>query len=364
MKYIYPFAALLLFLTACKEEKKEEKEVVDRSNTDWVFHKLEGDVKSITTKSNKVLNTNLDLGETKHENSTAHNNELQFDENGVLILEKKLNSKGGAHEQITYKGRDRKLEQVQYISNKPGIKTIFGWDDTGEHNTSISRKNADNSQIDRKKMRYENGNLVEKMTYNGQDNPIDRITYIYDNNNNLVGENLYLGTEFVQIKNTYQYNDSNQKTANIRYNKESEVIFNTQYEYDEDNLTLKKVVNKDGEVEYLEEMVYDTKGNITAKITMDKFDTRKTAEKFEYDNNNNKISWLITKDGETSLKVTYRYNDEGDLLESHMIRGADNFTDKRTYTYTYDDEGNWTQKIITINDVPSFIEKRSIIYHN
>ena len=361
MKYIYPFAAIVLLLTACNDK---EVKPLDRTTTDWVDYKLEGDVKSVSIKSNEVMNDNLELGKTKHENPTEHDIELQFNEEGMLVLEKKLNSKGGPYEQITYNGKEQKLEQTQYVNNTPGIKTEFSWDETGQHNTAIIRRNPDNSQIDRKTMKYEKGKLVEKATFNKQDNPVDRMTYVYDKDGNLTEENLYLGTEIIQIRNLYKYNNKNQKVSDIRYDKDSNIIFHTEYEYDGDKLITKKVTNGNNETEYLEKMSYNAKGELEMKTTLDNFDGIETIERYEYDDNGNKISRTVEKNNELYMKVNYAYDEKGNLIKLAVMDNTENPVDTRTYTYTYDEKGNWTEKVITINGEKKFIEKRSIIYYN
>ena len=279
-------------------------------------------------------------------------------------MEKKSNKKGGPFEQVTYNGREHKIEQIQYVNDSPGIKTEFSWDETGKHNTAITRRNPDNSQIDRKAIKKEKGKLVEKITYNLQDNPIDRMTYMYDKNGNLTGENLYLGTEVIQIKNQYKYNSKNQKVTEARYDKDSNIIFTTEYEYDGDNLIIKKVTDKNGETEYMEKMSYTPKGELEIKTTLDSFDGTETIERFQYDNNGNKTSRIVEKNNEVSLKVKYKYNDKGLLEELAVIDSKENPVDTRAYTYTYDEKGNWIEKLITINGERKFIEKREITYYN
>ena len=362
MKYIYPLAAILLLLTACNDEKKVKP--LDRTTTDWAFYELEGDVKSVSIKSNELLNNNLEPGGMKHENPTEHDVELQFNEEGMLTLEKKLNSNGGPYEQITYNGREHKLQQVQYVNNNPGIKTDFTWDETEKNNTGITRRNPDNSQIDRKAMKYQKGKLVEKITYNLQDTPIDKLTYVYDDKGNLTGENLYLGTEVIQVKNLYKYNNKNQKVSEVRYDKDSKVIFSIQYQYEGDNLIVKEVSNGDGEIEYMEKMSYTPKGELEIKTTLDNFDGTETIERYEYDSKGRKTSRIIEKNNEVSLKVRYKYNDKGLLEELNVIDSKENPVDLRSYTYTYDEKGNWIEKIITVNSEKKFIEKREITYYN
>lgn len=360
MKHIYTFAAVtLLLLTACNE--KEEKPL-DRTTSDWAFYELEGDVKSITIKSKTVSETG-EPGNMKHENPTTHDTEIEFNEEGMVVLEKKLNSDGGPYEQITYNGREHKLEQIQYVKNVPGIKTEFQWDETGLNNTAITRLNSDNTQIDRKEMKYEKGRIIEKITYNKQNNPVDRMTYAYDKDGNVIEENLFLGLEKVQVKNNYKY-DNNQKVAEIRYDKDNNIIFSTSFGYEGDNLVYKEVENGEGKTEYLEKMTYTENGDLKSKTIIDHFDNIETTEEYSYDANGNKTGWSVTKNGTPYIKSSYSYNENGDIVRSVIIDGEGRPVDDREYSYKYDEKGNWTEKAITVNGTPSFVEKREITYYN
>ncbi|WP_297332986.1 hypothetical protein [Flavobacterium sp.] len=360
MKYSFIYAALVLLLLSCNDEEKAKTE---NKPTDRDFYELKGEVKTVKHTSNEVLNVKMEPGETKHENPAEHNKEMHFNEEGMLILEKKNTSAGGPFEQTKYNGREHKTEIIQFVNNAPGIKTELAWDETGKLNTQIARRNPDNSQIDRKVMRYEKGLLAEKTSYNQVDNPIDRVTYEYDKKGNLLVENLYLGTEYIQIKNAYQYDNKNRKKAEKRYDKDGNVLYTTRYEYDGDKLSLKEVTNKDGEVEYSEKSVYDKKGNLLTKTSYDNFDKSETEELYTYDDKGNKLTFAVIKNGEPALKMSYNYDEKGSLSETIITDGAGNPIDSRKYVFKYDEKGNWTEKIIFINEKPQFIEKREITYY-
>lgn len=359
MKYIYPLAALVLLITSCN--KKEEK-TLDRSTTDWAHYNLEGDVKSVSITSKEVMNGNMDTGDTKYENPTEHDTELLFNEEGMLILEKKKNSSGGPYEQINYNGRNQKTEQVQFINNNPGIKTSYGWDETNKFNTSIIRRNPDNTQIDRKEMKYKKGRLAEQITYNLQDNPVDRITYSYDKEGNLINEDIYSGTENIVVRNVYEYNKDNKKVSEVRYDKDSLVIFSTSFEYDGDNLLMKEVKDGKGKTEYLQKMEYTDNNKVKYKTVTDNFDNSQTTEQFKYDEKGNKILWQVTKNEEPYMEVNYSYDDHNNMTGFSVTNKINDETEKRAYTYKYDEKGNWIEKVIAIDGSPRFIEKREISY--
>lgn len=360
MRYIYPLAVVLFIVTACSEKNKEKE--FDRSTTDWAHYDLKGDVKTLTIRSNEVLNNSMEAGDVKFENTTGHNTEYKFSEDGMLILEKKQNSKGGPYEQTTYNGRQSKLEQIQYVKNNPGIKTSYTWDDTGKNNTSITRRNPDNSQIDRKVMKYKKGVLTEKITYNKQNNPIDKITYEYDNKGNLIQENLYLGSEYIQIRNTYTYNDG-KKVSETRYNKDDEVIFSTRYAYNGDNLEYRESTNAEGIPDYTEEMKYDANDNLIVKEVNDSFDKVKTIERFQYNDDNKKIAWQVIRNDELYIKANYGYDEYGNLSEYSVTNSDETVSEKRKYVYEYDENNNWIQKTVLIDNEPKFIERREIAYY-
>ncbi|GGB79842.1 hypothetical protein GCM10007424_19970 [Flavobacterium suaedae] len=364
MKYTYSLAIALFVLISCKKEDKVSEQIIDRSNTDWEFYSLKGNVKSISLKSNEIDKTNLDANIIKHEISTEHNKDLEFNEVGMLVLEKKQNSSGGPYEQTKYNGQNKKLEKIQYINNEPGIKTVFEWNESGENNTSITRRNPDNSQIDRKVLKYEAGKLAEKLTFNRQDKLVDKVTYVYDDNGNLTGENLYLNNDKVVVKNAYKYNENNQKVSYTRYDKNSEILFNTQYEYKGDNLILEETRGKEGEVEYSRKMTYDDNGNMLSKISYDSYDDSETIEKFVYDGKGNKVTWDVQKNGEPFLKINYTYNENGDVTGVRTYNNIGKAIEERKYTYNYDKEGNWIKKSIYIDGELKFVEQRDITYYN
>lgn len=366
MKYTYSLAIALFILISCKKEDTSTttEQTVDRSTTDWEFYSLKGNVKSVSLKSNGIDNTNPDANIIKHETPTEHNKDIEFNEVGMLILEKKQNSSGGPYEQTKYNGHNKKLEKIQYINNEPGIKTVFEWDESGQNNTSVTRRNPDNSQIDRKVLKYEGNKLVEKLTFNKQDKLVDKVTYVYDDAGNLTGENLYLNNDEVVIKNAYKYNGNNQKVSYTRYNKDSELLFNTQYEYKGDNLILEETRGKEDKIEYSKKMTYDDDGNMLSKISYDSYEDSETIEKFVYDDKGNKITWDVQKNGEPFLKINYSYNEKGDLNGLSTYNNSGKIIEERKYKYDYDKEGNWIKKNIYINGELKFVEQREITYYN
>lgn len=355
MKYLYPLA-MLLFLASCQ---KEEKKVIDRAKTDWAFYKLEGDVKSSSTKSWRV-DAQLNKIKTEHEDMSTHDGEINFGEDGMLVSDKYyLNDL--PFEETNYKGREKKQQTIQYIANAPGVKTEYSWDKAG-NNTSITRRNADNTQIDRIEMKYQGKKLAEKKTFNAQNIVTDKITYMYDSKGNVNEENLYQGSESVQFKAVYKYDKKNRKISEARYNKNSEKHYETLFKYEGNNLAKKYTVNNKGEIEYSEDFTYDNKGKELTHTTFEKFDNSTTKDTYSYDAKGNKATWEIVKNGKLFMKALYTYDTHNNNIMIAVNDATGKEVDKREYIYEYDEKGNWTKRTVKINGVPQYIAERQIAY--
>ncbi|MDV6168752.1 hypothetical protein R1T16_09970 [Flavobacterium sp. DG1-102-2] len=355
MKYLYPLS-LLLLLVSCQ---KEEKKVVDRKKADWSFYKLEGDVKSIGLKSWQV-NDKLEKIKTLHEDMSKHDSEMVFDDNGMLVSEKSYLS-DKPFEESTYKGREKKQQTLQYIGDAVGIKIDYDYDKSG-NNTAITRRNPDNSQIDRIEMKYQGKNIAQKTTFSAQNNPNDKVAYLYDSKGNIIQEDIYLASESVQYKAVNKYDKKNRKISEARYDKDSKKLYETVSKYDGDNLMKKFTVDAKGVVDYSEDFTYDDKGNVLTHLTFEKFDNSKTLDMYAYDDKGNKREWAVEKNGKPFMKASFDYDDKNNTTVISVTDAAGKQVDKREYAYDYDKKGNWTKKTIRINGVPQFVEERQIVY--
>lgn len=357
MKYVYPFALALLLISCQKEEKK----VIDRTKADWEFYKLKGDVQSVLTKS-WLVNERLEKEKNLHEQASEHDSQLTFNDEGLLIKED-LFLRDAPFQQNTFIGREQKQQVLQYSGNAVSIKTDYTWDATGKNNTSITRRNPDNTQIDRIEMKYQGNKLAEKITYGVQDYPTDKVTYLYDSKGNINQENIYLGSEYIQYTALYKYDAKNNKVFEGRYDKDSKMTYETKYQYDTNNNLLKSTtIGKDNQVEYSEELTYDKKNNILSRLTFERYDNTKTLNKFLYDSNNNAIKRQISKNDVLLFEVNIDYDKNNNQISYVATELASKAVSKRSYTYEYDTNGNWTKKTVFIDGKPKFIVERQIVY--
>jgi YD repeat-containing protein len=355
MRYLYPLA-LLLALASCQDEEK--KETIDRKKTDWAFYKLEGNVKSVSERSYDAASGQK--GATKHDIASKHDTDLTFNEKGLLILEKQWINGTTLFEESKFTGRENLVSKIQYINGSPGIKTEYSRDKAGNV-TGIIRRNGDNTQLDRIGMIYNGKKLAEKRSFGNQDHPNDKTTYTYDRKGNLKGESMYLNTEYIQVKNLYEYDDQNRKIAETRYSKDK-LIYKTTFGYDGQNLIKKETTGPTGAIEYREKRSYDKKGNLLEKYVIDSNDKSMTHEAYKYDAQGNMTEWISTVNNIPEMQMSYKYDSHNNITAMKTKNGKGETIDDRTYTYEYDNNGNWIKKTVSVNGDLFTIAERKIEY--
>jgi YD repeat-containing protein len=362
MKYAFAISLLLMLTLSCKKETENEEKVIDRSNAEWSSYGLKGNVKSLSEKS-YIATPEGTKGAARHENSAEHDFDLNFDENGLLVSEKKWYNNGTPYEETNFEGKDKKLNSRLYSNNKVMSKTLYSWDTKG-NNITVVKSNPDNTGMQKTEKKFDNeGRLIETTTYNTQNNPTGRMTYSYDKKGNLTNEDIYMNYNLLVAKNISEYDKDNHKIAETRLDKNSKVIYKTTYKYDNGRLIEKETRNNKGKVEYLQKITFDEKGNETRQYTFDAFDNSETEDLYKYDARGNKIRWEIIKNKKPVMNAGYRYDDNNNLLEI-IVNDADNkMIENKMYEYKYDNQGNWTRKVIYSDGIPKFIIERNITYY-
>lgn len=357
MKYLYA-PLLLLLLASCAEEKKETPKP-EHSTTDWAFYKLNGDVQSVSEKSLKLT---AGPSVTGSEIATAHDTDLYFDENGNLVSEKQWLNGTTPFEENAYNGRVKLLRRTQYVAGQPGIITENLWDESGKNLNSETKRNPDNSQLDRTTYTYTNGNLTEKIKLNGQNNPTDKWTYEYDAKGNITEDAIYTGTGAVIAQNRYKYDGANHKVAELRYVHDS-LRYSTKYDYIGNNLMKRETTNSKGVPEYTEVFKYDAPGNVISHVTLERLDSSQTEDIYTYDKNKNIISWTVNQKGSPKINTLNVYDQYNNLTATKTTDETGKVINDRKYTYEYDSHNNWIKKHVVIDGKPAFEVSRKISYY-
>lgn len=355
MKYLYITLSLFL-LASCADEKKPQAEAKPEK-TDLDFYKLKGNVTSVSEKSYIVSDGKNEPG---NEVASEHDTDRYFDENGLLISEKKWQG-NKAFEESSFANREKLLRRTQFLNGVPSIVTENQWDAAGDNILATIRRNPDNSQLDKVTYKYENGKPVEKVSYSAQDNALDKTTYLYDKNGNLVGEDLYIGTEIIKAKTKYKYDADNHKIAESRYSGEK-LNYTTTYQYNGKNLIKKETTDDKGLPEYTEVFTYDAADNVFRQITIERYDNSETTDEYKYDKNKNVTLWEREKKGSPKISIANVYDDKGNLVSVRTTDASGKVLEDRKYIYTYDSNNNWTKKSVIIFDKPTFSIERKITY--
>ena len=148
-----------------------------------------------------------------------------------------------------------------------------------------------------------------------------------------------------------------------QYDASDTILSQEQYRYDAQNRCIEKTIYSPMSFDLIcRDYTYDEAGNRTAYTAYNPDLTPFYSWRCCYDSLGRKTSedWL-EPNGILSGRFTYEYNEKGYLL----VEGIDDkYTN--TYTYEYDEQGNWTRKYTTYAggyDQPSFaIEEQTIVY--
>ncbi len=172
----------------------------------------------------------------------------------------------------------------------------------------------------REKYEYDSkGNLIEKNNYNPSGRLFDKIIYEYDKNGNLVEESTYYEfSESPFFSTTYDYDDRGNRIEESRY-------FYGKY--------------KKPRLEDLYRFKYNESGYLV--------------EKHIYDTNK-----------KLQLIIRYSYNEKGDLTEEYDCEADGGIIGMNSYSYNYDEKGNWKSRIrYKNNKIPEYITIREIEYY-
>jgi hypothetical protein len=357
MKNYYLSLFVLVFLFSCKKdaEVKETKVTSDLSH-----FKLNGKVQSVEEQS--FVYTNATIGEPKRENYTEYDYAMTFNEKGQLLSEKKFLSNGMVQEEHIYEGLSKKQFTHQYMNNSLFLTTKYSWDDYG-NNIIVTRRNPDESQYDKIVQTFVANKMVQKRTFDPQDNLTEKISYEYDTKGNLTRENYYKNRDVVVHSIAYEYDENNNKMIETYFIGENDLVSVTKFNYLNNQLINVASFPKGADLEYAETKMYDAYGNLNYNKVTDNTANTTTEEKMTFDKNKNMLSSMIYQNSTLIQSVSNSYNEKNDLIET-VVTKADGTVVSKRFEYEVDKEGNWISKIVYVNKEPMYKIQRTIAYFN
>jgi hypothetical protein len=191
-----------------------------------------------------------------------------------------------------------------------------------------------------------NHNVIEKVEA-GYDNPVT-IACKYNTKNQLV-EELNLSAKTTTV---YLYDDKGNQTDVLVYNADSQNPVKTVYVYDVKDQNIEcDQYDSEGAEEWKNYYSYDEKGNqieFRRKVTVSDYD-EETDEEYTTD--------------DTTVTRKSEYNEQG-YLTSEITESTDTYISsaKKTFSYTFDTNGNWTKKNILVEGEEPTFETQVIEY--
>lgn len=154
----------------------------------------------------------------------------------------------------------------------------------------------------------------------------------------------------VEYKVVYTYRDDGTQIGKTRYRVDGEIVLRFSAELGETgNIERTVVYERDGSVNFVYKYRYDSKGNRIeeAHYSGDTGELR-YRETFSHDSKGNLTQTIgYAADGSESFSRRFSYDDEGRKLEEHGIIEREPF---RTIRYMYDEQGNVASTVVLMGD--------------
>ena len=321
---------IALFTLGCSKGKKKENDLIKEG--------LVGDVKTVTQLS---FDVNVKFGEAKKGKRTGYNIETSFDEKGNMLSRSVFWEDGSlaGKKNCKHDKEGNLIEEVKYGSNgKLENKLTYKYDEKGNIIEKVSF-NGDGVVENKKTFKYnEKGGKIEEAYYGGDGTPGKKLTYKYDDKGNIIEEVSFKGNDELQYKTIYKHDKEGNVIEEKHLGNEGKIVNRHSYKHD-----------KEGNV--IEEMYYHRE-RLYNKII------------FAYDEKGNLIE-KVTYGGDEKLekRTTHKYDEKGSLLLTQEFNGTGKIITECTYTYEYDEKGNWVKKSAVVPfKVGSGVWERKIVY--
>lgn len=185
------------------------------------------------------------------------------------------------------------------------------------------------------------GNKIEEITIHANGDKIRKIL-IYDGNGNEVEVAFYV-KEDLNYKTYTTYSNNGRKVESVVHNPSNNQKSKTVFINDENGNNIEMLgYNYDGSLDFKQISKYDSRGNGIEWAHYRQDGSLEYQYKRKFDSRNNEIEWEIVYDS--------------DLNKPDYL--------KKSWTYKYDNNNNWVEKIFFEDNVPKGILEREIIYYD
>ncbi len=204
--------------------------------------------------------------------------------------------------------------------------------------------------------------LTEKIKMNAAGKPVYKYEYKYDPQGKLISETVYNSDNKVFNSGLFKYDSATKEES--RYDENKTLFSKFFYHYDTNgNLTEELRHGADGVVKTKNNYTYDANGNKTEDQGFNADGTFVFKNTFTNDSKGLPVEIRAYTDEQTFGKKLCKYDDHQNLVEELEYRTSGDLVQKTTFSYKYDPQGNWTEKIKFVNNVPTFLTERAIEYY-
>ena len=217
------------------------------------------------------------------------------------------------------------------------------------------------------------GRVLENAEYLPGGNPDTKYTSVYDERGREIEHANYVHDELL-YRSITRYDARNRKLEQISFDgngkQSSKFVFQYDkrgrrlaFEVEPDSTKRKRSValldrrgnelerteySQTGEAEGRYVYTYDAARNKTSEMHYYQLNGRRTSKHtYVFDNNGNLIEEALYFDGALDTKKTYARDEHGNQIEAIETDGKGQPKRKRTWSYEFDGEGNWTRAVIS-----------------
>lgn len=212
----------------------------------------------------------------------------------------------------------------------------------------------------------EHGYKAENNTYNKVGNLSQKVIYKYNDKGKRLSRDLYNAYGKLQMKFLYVYDNKGAKKAYNSYSPTGELNDSYLYKNDDKGRMIEEVwIKKDKSFGSKYTYEYDKMGKV-AKMCQYTASEKQVdnCTSYKYDKNG-RISEIEIYNSNNSLsrRSVITYDEKGNEKEIKYYDGKGTFLEERSYTYKFDNNGNWIERIESINQFPKSLLEREITYY-
>ena len=248
---------------------------------------------------------------------------------------------------LTGKGKPKRVNTIWYsvitdtlgqLHKEETYNVILKYDEKGQW-TEWSNYYKDGGIIGLEILEFDSeGNPIEMLVYR-QGNIHHRRVFTNDNRGNIIEVYRYDANDSLFAKSFHRYDEYDYEIEAYRYSATDSLISKTVSNYDKNGYLI-------------ESIVYGNDGSLTTKTL------------FMYDNLGNRIERTIYDLDKILIeKTTYKYDEKRFAIEVNTFNSKDNTNTKITYSYQYDTNDNWVERIEYNDGIAVRIIEKNIEYY-